>query len=222
MGNPAHPDDPQNFIYLNNIEGVLNKQETTTCNVDFAPAEALRNDIGCIEEQQMAISSGAAYIPTCREDEPSEYSPCQCESVDTRTSAVCYCVDTLGNIVDNQMKEMISESTTDEVCAVLQCEQISETTTVPTDDTVLFSSTVVGSVQSALVNADAFIESDGVQNKLSWNAFGFNAYAFLSFILCTALNVGCCTFYFRRQGKVYKGIVHMSDDDDDEVDGSLI
>merc|ERR1712129_427528 len=122
MGNPAHPDDPQNFIYLNNIEGVLNKQETTTCNVDFAPAEALRNDITCIEEQQMAISSGAYYIPTCREDEPSLYTPCQCESVFTKTSPVCYCVDELGNIVDNQMKEKISETTLDEICALLQCE----------------------------------------------------------------------------------------------------
>merc|ERR1712129_653964 len=120
--NPAHPDDPQNFIYLDNIEGVLNKQETTTCNVDFAPAEALRNDISCIDEQRMAISSGAYYIPTCREDEPSLYTPRQCESVHAHLANVCYCVDKLGNIKESRMKEQILENSLDEICSLLQCE----------------------------------------------------------------------------------------------------
>merc|ERR1712176_192788 len=121
--NPAHPDDPQNFVYLNNVEGVLNKQETTTCNVDFAPAKALLNDISCIEEQQMAISSGADYIPTCREEDPSKYTPCQCQSGYSMEPKVCYCVDQLGNIVDNRMKELISENTTGDVCAALKCDE---------------------------------------------------------------------------------------------------
>jgi len=156
--NPAHPDDPQNFIYINNIEGALNKQETTTCNVDFAPAEALWNAIGCIEEQKMAISSGAAYIPTCKEDESSEYSPCQCESVDTLTSAVCYCVDKWGNILDSQMKEMISETTTDEVCAALQCE------------------TSIVSARSVLVNTD-----DVQEDEIDFNAADADNNGLLSF-----------------------------------------
>merc|ERR1712154_273351 len=120
--NPAHPDEPQNFIYLRNVEGVLNKQETTTCNVDFAPAEALENDIGCSDEQQMAISSGAYYISTCRDEDSSQYAPCQCESVFLKTSPVCYCVDKMGNIMDNQMKEQILEKSTDEVSAFLDCD----------------------------------------------------------------------------------------------------
>merc|ERR1711997_92083 len=83
-----------------------------------------------MEEQRMAISSGNLYyIPTCREEDPSQYAPCQCKSVYNLASPVCYCVDELGNVMDNkEMKELIwkERNTEDleEVCASLQCDDL--------------------------------------------------------------------------------------------------
>eukprot|EP01083_Nonionella_stella_P066826 176314_1 len=99
---PDKPEEPSDYLFIDNIPGYLYHQETESCSVDFEPASYLRNDITCAEEQQLAISTGATYMPLCNEADADIYDGCQCEIVDSRTLAVCYCVDQTGNIIKGQ------------------------------------------------------------------------------------------------------------------------
>eukprot|EP01083_Nonionella_stella_P138663 421998_1 len=107
---PDKPEEPSDYIFIDNIPGYIYHQESKSCSVDFAPATYLRNDITCAEEQQLAISTGATYMPLCNEADADIYDGCQCEIVDSRTLAVCYCVDQTGNIIDG--KTQVVEAST--------------------------------------------------------------------------------------------------------------
>ena len=114
----GHQVNPMITQASSKVKCIIDKIVTASCSVNFEPAEYLRNDIECVEEQQMAISSGAYYVPLCQQQNTSLYDGCQCEIVDGRTSAVCYCVDPFGNILGAgpKVKVVEGESSWQSVC----------------------------------------------------------------------------------------------------------
>jgi len=109
-GNVA--DDSEHVIYVDNIPGQLYHKEITACNVQFDTAEYLRNDMGCVDEQALAISAGSTYIPQCREGEPALYDGCQCNTGDLDSLASCWCVDATGNLVGDGGAHNVDDGTT--------------------------------------------------------------------------------------------------------------
>merc|ERR1712154_548635 len=48
------------------------------------------------------------YIPQCQND-ARFYQPCQCETIDTLTAAICYCVDKYGDMLDGKVDVVVKD-----------------------------------------------------------------------------------------------------------------
>jgi len=107
-------------VYIDRIPGTIEYEETTACEVHFEPAQYIPNDVGCAEEEKLAIAAGATYIPRCQSGDSSFYEPCQCDIGDSRTMGVCWCSDEKGNPSDTKVYQFSDESDAD-VCAALAC-----------------------------------------------------------------------------------------------------
>lgn len=90
------------YMYLELVPGLLTESTITSCHAEFAAPVYLANVMTCEEEQRESMMIGAPFVPNCQKKDPKKYDGCQCHNVDGLTSAVCMCVDALG---DPLMKE---------------------------------------------------------------------------------------------------------------------
>jgi len=114
-------DNNNNFIYIDNIPGVISHKETTTCQVQFTPAQYIRNDMTCYEEQRLSIADESNYIPKCNTNNGgNQYDGCQCSNGDD--ISVCWCVDELGNQLNGKAHQITDDMSNQQVCTqILQC-----------------------------------------------------------------------------------------------------
>ena len=121
--NPDIADDESHYIYIDNIPGILQHRETTSCTVEFEPAEYIRNDMTCFEEQRLSFSSQSNYIPQCQAGNTSLYDGCQCSIEDSLTLGQCSCVDDRGNQLPNKLAYFEGNTPWQKVCVEdLQCD----------------------------------------------------------------------------------------------------
>eukprot|EP01084_Bolivina_argentea_P013484 25318_1 len=119
---PFATQDETDFIYLDNIPGTIKSKERKTCDVNFDPAVYIRNDISCAEEQQVAISTGSYYIPTCQADNSTSYDGCQCKRGEHLNLVVCWCSDDKGNKISDKTMQVPVSMSYQQICVEkLQC-----------------------------------------------------------------------------------------------------
>ena len=121
--NPAAAANNDNFIFIDNIPGVIQHKKKRACTVQFEPAIYLKNDMNCDDEQQLAISIGSNYIPLCQSNNNTLYDGCQCDIGDSRTLGVCWCSDKFGNKLNSKTKQIEDGMSKEEVCIFeLECD----------------------------------------------------------------------------------------------------
>merc|ERR1711923_53896 len=98
----------------------------------MGPAEYIRNDMTCSEEQRLAISDGSTYVPLCDATDSSLYDPCQCDIGNTITLGQCWCVDQEGNQISGQATYVSDALSFEEVRQTVCVEQLQCSSDVPT------------------------------------------------------------------------------------------
>ena len=111
------------MLHVHNLVSVA-----AACEVQFGPAEYVRNDVACSDEARLSISSGATYVPRCQTGDSSLYESCQCDIGASLSLAKCWCSDAQGNALDSQVQQFNSDKASlQEVCAgVLSCANAEE------------------------------------------------------------------------------------------------
>jgi len=121
-GDGATTDD---VVIIENIPNTIRHTETMACEVEFDPAQYLENTVSCAEEEKLAISAGATYIPRCQSADSAKYEACQCDIGESWTMGVCWCSDEAGNPTDLKVHQFDGKApglaTDADVCAYLSC-----------------------------------------------------------------------------------------------------
>lgn len=123
---PSGADEETHYLYINDIPGIINHKETSACSVQFSPATGLKNEMTCIQEQELesAISSNN-FIPRCRTTNTDLYDGCQC-MIDVWGAVPrlgqCFCVDEKGDMLPNTLQFVPKDDSWQRICVEeLQC-----------------------------------------------------------------------------------------------------
>merc|ERR1712228_546109 len=134
--NPDGETDESDYIYLYNVPVAIGMREVTSCRVEFGPTEYINNNMQCNDEQQLAFSASATYLPRCNEDDNSLYESCQCDIGNNIMLGKCWCSDKFGNKLNSNFVqiEKSGQSPKDYASWNEVCEKVMKCDEVPTNN----------------------------------------------------------------------------------------
>ena len=198
---PSATEDESNYIYIDNIPGVINHKETTSCVVQFGPTEYVRNDMTCSEEQRLAFAAGHTFVPRCQSNSEDLYDSCQCDIGDSETLGQCFCADSTGNMEVNKFAYVEDGDDWARVCVQeLQC----------TNTEVVYN----GSIQEPLPNHDIIIDP---KSKLTTLTFGESIQNIQSVLISIFLCLGIIFLGCLLMNKYHFGNVITNNKDTNDL-----
>jgi len=198
--NPEGTASADDFVFIDNVPMSIRLKEATSCRIKFGPAKALRNDMKCKEEAQLAVNTESTFVPRCKKEDRALYELCQCDVGTNDEMAKCWCSDELGNILGNDTdvvqipkdgQKPSDYATWDEVCSKkMKCA-------VADDDEAATASLPASDVNDKL-------------DALEWTT--------AAFAIGIAFALMCCAFIVCTKRQKYQKVVDFEVGADAEIE----